>query len=68
MNYRKIVQKNKLYHSKQQKIGYLMIYDVIYSLVVLTENLATNSPKGFIVSLREHTKRVINFEKLKLYY
>ena len=25
----KIVQKNKLCHSKQQEIGYLMIYDVI---------------------------------------
>ena len=64
VNYRKIVQKNKLCHSKQQKIGYLMIHDVIQSLVLLTENLATNSPKGFIVSLKEHTKRVINFEKL----
>ena len=26
----KIVQKNKLCHSKQQQIDYLMIYDVIY--------------------------------------
>ena len=29
VNYRKIVQKNKLCHSKQQQINYLMIYDVI---------------------------------------
>ena len=29
VNYRKIVQKNKLCHSKQQEIGYLMIRDVI---------------------------------------
>ena len=28
-NYRKIVQKNKLRHSKQHKIAYLTIYDVI---------------------------------------
>ena len=28
MDYRKIVQKNKLRHSKQEKIGYLMIHDV----------------------------------------
>ena len=26
MNYRKILQKNKLCHSKQEKIGYLMIH------------------------------------------
>ena len=31
VNYRKIVQKNKLCHSKQQQIGYLMICDVIIS-------------------------------------
>ena len=29
VNYRKIVQKNKVCHSKQQQIGYLMICDVI---------------------------------------
>ena len=29
VNYRKIVQKSKLYHSKQHWIGYLMTYDVI---------------------------------------
>ena len=29
LNYRKIVQKYKLCHSKQQQIGWLMIYDVI---------------------------------------
>ena len=29
VNYCKIVQKNKLCHSKQQSIGYLMICDVI---------------------------------------
>ena len=40
VNYRKIVQKNKLCHSKQSQIGYLMIYDVIQSWVVLTEKLA----------------------------
>ena len=40
VNYRKIVQKNKLCHSKQRQIGYLMIYDVMQSSVVLTEKLA----------------------------
>ena len=39
VTYRKTVQKNKLCHSKQQEIGYLMIYDVMESLVVLTEKL-----------------------------
>ena len=29
VNYCKIPQKNKLFHSKQHQIGYLMIYDVI---------------------------------------
>ena len=29
VNYRKIVQKNKLCYSKQRWIGYIMIYDVI---------------------------------------
>ena len=29
VNYRKIAQKNKWSHSKQQQIGYLMIYDII---------------------------------------
>ena len=38
--YRIIVQKNKLCHPKQQQIGYLMIYDVIYTLLVLIEKLA----------------------------
>ena len=33
VNYRKIVQKNKLCHPKQQQIGYLMIHDVIHSLL-----------------------------------
>ena len=40
VNYHKIALKNKLWHPKQQKIGYLMIYDVIYSLLVLNEKLA----------------------------
>ena len=40
VNYCKIVQKNKLCHPKQQQIGYLMIYDVIYSLLILSEKLA----------------------------
>ena len=35
VNCRKFVQKNKLWHSKQQIIGYLMIYDVIYYLLWL---------------------------------
>ena len=39
VNYRKIVQKNKLCHPKQQYIGYLMIYAVIYSLLILFEKL-----------------------------
>ena len=39
VNYRKIVQKNKLCRPKQQQIGCLMIYDFIYSLFVLTEKL-----------------------------
>ena len=40
VNYGKIVQKNKLCQPKQQQIGCLMIYDVIYSLLVLIEKLA----------------------------
>ena len=50
VNYRKIAQKNKLCHPKQQKIGYLMIYVVIYAFLVLTEQLAfsTNSGKGLL--------------------
>ena len=40
VNYGKIVQKNKLYYSKVgYLIGYLMIYDAIYSLLVLIEKL-----------------------------
>ena len=39
VNYRKIVQKNKLYHPKLEENGYLMIYDAIYSLLVLIEKL-----------------------------
>ena len=51
----KIVQKNKLCHSKQQQIDYLMIYDVIYLLVFRSKNwpFSTNSCKGFIVSLKD---------------
>ena len=30
VNYRKIEQKNKLCHPKQQKIGYFILYDIIY--------------------------------------
>ena len=37
VNYRKIVQQNKLCHPKQQQIGYLMICEVIYLLLVLIE-------------------------------
>ena len=33
VNYHKIAQKNKLCHPKQQQIGYLMIHDVIHSLL-----------------------------------
>ena len=40
VNYCKIVQKNKLRSPKQQQTGYLMINDVIYSLLVLIEKLA----------------------------
>ena len=41
--------EKKLCHSKQQQIGYLMIYDVIYSLLVLTEKLAFfNSCNGLL--------------------
>ena len=34
VNYPKIVQKNKLCHPKQQKIGYLIIY-AVYLLIAL---------------------------------
>ena len=48
VNYRKIAQKNKC-HPKQQLIGYLMIFDVIYSLLVLIEKSAFfNSCKGLL--------------------
>ena len=40
VNCHKIVQKNKSCHPKQQEIGYLMIYNDIYSLLVLIEKLA----------------------------
>ena len=40
MNYRKIVQKNKSCRPKQQQIGYLMIYDVTYLLLILIKKLA----------------------------
>ena len=40
VNYCKIIQKNKLCHSKQQQISYLMMYDVIQSFVVLVKKLA----------------------------
>ena len=53
-NYRKIIQKNKLFHPKQQKTGYLMIYDVIYSFLVLIEKLAffNKQLQEFIISLK----------------
>ena len=35
-----MVQKNKLCHPKRKLIGYLMIYDVIYALLVFTEKEA----------------------------
>ena len=38
VSYHKIVQKSKLRHPKQQKIGYLIKY-VIYSFFVLIEKL-----------------------------
>ena len=48
VNYCKIVQKNKLYHSKL-KIGYLIIYDVIYSLFRLKKwHFSTNSCIGLL--------------------
>ena len=37
VNYRKILQENELCHPKQQQIGYLMIYHVIYSMLILIE-------------------------------
>ena len=40
VNYRKIVKKKKLCRPKQQKIGYLMIHDVICLLAILIEKLA----------------------------
>ena len=40
VNYCEILQKIKLCHPKQQQIGYLITYDVIYSLLVLIEKLA----------------------------
>ena len=40
VNYRKIVQKNKSCRPKQQQIGYLMIYDVTYLLLILIKKLA----------------------------
>ena len=40
VNYPKILQKNKLCHSKQQFIGYLKLCDVIQSLLFLIEKLA----------------------------
>ena len=39
VNYRKIPKKNKLCQLKQQKIDYLRLYHVIYSLFVLIEKL-----------------------------
>ena len=49
VNYRKIIQKNKFCHLKQQ-FGYLMIYDVIYSFPVLIEKLVfINSFKGYYI-------------------
>ena len=53
VNYCKIIQKNKLCHPKQQQIGYLIIYDVIYSLLVFTEKLVFFNKQlyGFIISL-----------------
>ena len=44
--------KNKFCHSKQQQTGYLVIYDIIESLVVLIEKLSffNNELWGFIIS------------------
>ena len=51
MNYRKIVQKKKLCRPKQQKIGYLMIHDVICLLAILIENwrFSTDSFKVYCI-------------------
>ena len=39
MNYRKIVQKNKLCHSKQQLIVYLITYLIVYLIVYLFNDI-----------------------------
>ena len=55
VNYRKIIQKKKLCYSKQQWIGYLMIYDGIYWLLVLIKKMVFLSKQlsRFIISLSE---------------
>ena len=53
VNYCKIIQKNKLRHSKKQSIGYLIICNVIYSLLILIEKLPffNKHLHRFIISL-----------------
>ena len=53
VNYCKIIQKNKLRHSKKQSIGYLIICNVIYSLLILIEKLPffNKHLDRFIISL-----------------
>ena len=52
------VQKNILCHPKQENIGYLLIYYVIYSLLILTEKMAFFNKQlyRFITSLKKDWK------------
>ena len=48
-----------MYHPKQQQISYLMIYDVIYSLLVLIEKLEFFNKQfyGFVISLSSQLQK-----------
>ena len=52
-----------MYHPKQQQISYLMIYDVIYSLLVLIEKLEFFNKQfyGFVISLKLTTSKMGSF-------
>ena len=54
LNFRKIAQKNKLCHSKQQQIGYLMHMMLFSHWLFWLKNwrFSENSCKGFILFLR----------------
>ena len=62
VNYHKIVQKNKLCHPKQQQIGYLMIYEVIYLLLVLIEKLAFSSVVRVYYILKQYNLTLIRLQ------